>query len=596
VDSNSAILQWESGNSDCYPVQEFLIYDNGKLIQKVPFPTLTTRVTDLFNCTTNEFYVTAIIYRRPSAPSNSLSVFINLPYGPTITSFGSVNCSSEIRLEWEMTQAPCYGISSYNIYLDGTASPIANTTDTFYDVPTVITPDCTLYSFYVTAVFDDIASTESLKSNTVQVNQKPCPPILSLVTKTETTVDISWPTPSSNCTIISYDLYRGQEILIANITSSNPNNTYQVTGLTQGTTYTFYARSIGIPNESNNSTPLTVTTTVFVDPVAPTNLSVTFCYKQATLSWNPVSGATGYNLYLNDSTSSVATVTGTTYTYLNLLNSTPYVFKVSSVINNEESSRSSLSDTLPTTQSYFTLGNKTSEEVTVSSYTVYFAYAPGSIAYNINACPSVNVLVTMTVVGGGGGGAGGQTNNTAGGGGGAGGQVLVQSLTFTPNGSVNITGIGIGGIGGSLGGDGGSGGDTTVAGANSYIASGGGGGKSIAGTGGNGGSNNGGNGSVTSGGDGVPGGSGSSGYSGGGGGGALSTQSNGHGGGLSGFNSTGGAGGNNNNVSSNSYGQDATTYGTGGGGGVGGATFPSIIVAGEGGDGFQGIVKFVIPN
>jgi hypothetical protein len=592
VDSNSAILQWESGNSDCYPVQEFLIYDNGKLIQKVPFPTLTTRVTDLFNCTTNEFYVTAIIYRRPSAPSNSLSVFINLPYGPTITSFGSTNCNSEIRLEWEMTQAPCYGISSYNIYLDGTASPIANTTDTFYDVPTVITPDCTLYSFYVTAVFDDIASTESLKSNTVQVNQKPCPPILSLVTKTETTVDISWPTPSSNCTIISYDLYRGQEIFIANI----PNNTYQVTGLTQGTTYTFYARSIGILNESNNSTPLTVTTTVFVDPVAPTNLSVTFCYKQATLSWNQVSGATVYNLYLNDSTSSVATVTGTTYTYLNLMNSTPYVFKVSSVINNEESSRSSLSDTLPTTQSYFTLENKTSEEVTASSYTVYFANAPGSIAYNINACNGVNVNLTMTLVGGGGGGAGGKPSTNSGGGG-AGGQVLVQSsITFLPSDIATVNTIGSGGNGGLYNFSGNPGGTTTVTiNASTYYTAAGGGGGNVNGGGGTGLGTSGGGGAFYNsgnGGDGTTGGTSLiSIYGGAGGGGSYPTTYTLGSSGLSGFNQSGGTGGQKIAVSSPN-GVSATTPGCGGGGGV---SFEPYI-KGTGGNGFKGIVKFVIPN
>ena len=75
IDSNSVILEWDSGNNDCYPIQEFYIYDNDALVQKVPYPNLTTTVTDLLGGT-NVFYLTAVIYKTQSDPSNSMTALI----------------------------------------------------------------------------------------------------------------------------------------------------------------------------------------------------------------------------------------------------------------------------------------------------------------------------------------------------------------------------------------------------------------------------------------------------------------------------------------------------------------------------------------
>ena len=594
VDSNSAILEWESGNSDCYPVLEFLIYDNDILIQRVPFPTLTTRVTDLFNCSTNEFYVTAILYRRPSEPSNRLSAFIDLPYGPTITSYGTASCDSAITLQWEMLNGSCLAVTSYNIYDADTGAFIGSSLINSYSVPTIFTTACTSYAFYVTAIFSD--STESIKSNTVSVSLKPCPPVLSSSNLTSNSVDITWSNPTTTCNITSYQIYQGNSLLDTVAAGLGPY-LKAVTGLQPLTTYTFFAYSLGTPNKSDKSTTISVTTLAHLPPTAPTNLSLTFCYKQATLSWtNTDPTITGYNLYLDNNATPVAIgVLTTSYLYTNLINGTQYDFKVSATnALSEESAKSSLTSTTPSTQSYFTLVNESSYEVTGPSYIVYFS-AVGSLTYN-TTCSSVNVTnCSITIVGGGGGGAGGKPDTNSGGGG-AGGQVLVQSsITFLPSDIATVNTIGSGGNGGLYNSSGNPGGTTTVTiNASTYTAAGGGGGN-VHGGGGTGLGTSGGGGAFYNsgnGGDGTTGGTSLiSIYGGAGGGGSYPTTPNLGSSGESGAHESGGAGGKKNALPS-ADGVSATTPGCGGGGGV---SFDPYI-KGDGGNGFQGIVKFVIPN
>ena len=587
VVNNYVILQWESGNNDCYPVQEFFIYDNGVIVQKVPYPLLTTTVYNLFNCSTNVFYVTAVIYKRQSEPSNSLSAIIDLPYGPTITSYSS-SCNVGIVLNWEMTQEPCQEIVKYNVY-EVSGGFVGDTVSQTFLITEGV---CNTYSFYVTAVFLD--GSLSVPSQTVTLSQNPCPPVLSFSNVTETSVDISWssPSPASICTILSYDLYKDSTLIINISASPGPNYLYTVIGLSPGKSYTFYAYSVGSSNQSIKSNVLVVTTTNHVPPTPPTNLSVTYCYKQATLSWTAVTGATGYNLYL-DNTLLAANSGPLSYLFTNLINNSSYNFQVSAVnsLFNDESALSILPGILPLTQTYFVLSGSYAYEITELNYTVKFS-SLGSITYN-TTCASVNVNnCTVTIVGGGGGGAGGKPNTNSGGGGG-GGQVLVQAITFNPGSTASVSAVGIAGTKGLYNFSGTAGGSTSVTFGSTFTSSGGGGGN-VNGTGGTGLGAIGGQGANQNagiGGNGFDGGPGSASYAGAGGGGSYPTTYTLGSGGQSGYDEAGGGGGKMLSPS-NPNGVSATTPGCGGGGGV---SFEPYI-KGNGGNGEQGIVKFVIPN
>ena len=581
IDSNSVFLEWESGNNDCYPVQVFYIYDNDKIIKKVPYPNLSTTVFDLFNCTTNVFYITAVIYKTQSDPSNSLSAFIDLPYGPTITYYNST-CNGGIELNWEMKNKVCLTVASYNIYEVGMGIIGTSTVTTFTVMETV----CQSYSFYVTAVFSD--GSESIPSQTVTVNQQPCAPVLSYSVVTETTVNINWVNPTSTCNIISYDLYK-----VYNGSTSITNIpfgpiTFLVTNLVQGETYIFYMYSKGLSNNSVQSNKVTVTTLPHVLPLAPTISGVTYCYKQATLSWtNSDPTVTGYDVYLNG-TLNDSNVLSSPYTYTGLVNGTTPVLGVLSKNSFGVSAVSTLNALLPSTQTYFRLNgpaNEFTEKIRGSDYIITFTAGPGTVLYS-TAC-LVNVNCTLTLVGGGGGGAAGNNNNA--GGGGAGAQVVIQpSIVFHPSYAANVISVGGGGAGGTYGFDGAPGSLSQVDLNGTYTALGGGGGESASAAGGAGLGGNGGNGAIISGNDGGTGFNGTNGYSGGGGGGAYPLGSVGSGG-VCGLNGTGGAGGSAINTSYSPNGVSATTTGSGGGGG-------NQFGGDFGGNGFRGIVIFTIPN
>lgn len=585
IDSNSVFLEWESGNNDCYPVQEFYIYDNDVIVKKVPFPNLSTDLTDLFNCTNNVFYITAVIYKSQSDPSNSLSAFIDLPYGPTITYYDST-CDGGITLIWEMQEEVCLTIDYYNIYEVG-AGIIGTSAATTFNI---LKTDCKSYSFYVTAVF--LGGSESIQSQTVTVTQQPCAPVLSSSNFTNTTVNINWSEPSSTCDILSYDLYKvyNGSTFITNISGPSPYS-YLVTNLLQDETYTFFAYSKGLSNNSVKSNTVTVITPPNTLPLAPNITGVTYSYKQATLSWTNVDiTVTGYDVYLNGIIQA-SNITLLSYTYNGLVNGTTQVLGVSAKNSFGNSTVSTTNALLPTTQSYFVVTNEFTQAITASDYIITFTASPGTVLYS----GTFNVNCILTLVGGGGGGAAGNINSA--GGGGAGGEVVTQqSIVFQPGNTANVTSVGNGGAGGATFGSNGSPGGSSqvVLSSITYTASGGGGGFSSSSSGGTGLGGNGGNGATTTvnSGNGDTGYNGLDGYSGGGGGGSYPLYVNSGTGASPGQNGIGGFGGRGVSTPYNLNGISATTTGSGGGGACGG----NSVVTSYGGNGFRGIVIFTIPN
>ena len=370
-----------------------------------------------------------------------------------------------------------------------------------------------------------------------------------------------------------------------------------VTNLVQDETYTFYMYSKGLSNNSVQSNKVTVTTLPHTLPLAPTNLAVTYCYKQATLSWaNADPTVTGYDVYLNSGLK--ASNVSSPYIYTGLFNGFTYSLGVLAKNSFGSSPTSSVNAILPIVQTYFGVSGpagQVTQTVTPSDYIITFTAGPSTVVYAYSsACASVNANCTLTLVGGGGGGASG--NLLAGGGGGAGGQVLIdQPIVFAPGNTLSVTNVGGGGTGGTYGFDGLLGGTSTVTlNSSSYTALGGGGGVSSstspggAGLGGNGGS-----GATASGNDGISGNNCAvNGYSGGGGGGAYPSTILTGSGGVGGLDGIGGAGGFAVNISFSPNGFSAITTGGGGGGGCGGTNINPDIV---GGNGFRGIVIFTIP-
>ena len=146
---------------------------------------------------------------------------------------------------------------------------------------------------------------------------------------TQTTTNLSWNASTDNVGVTGYDVYRGAT-LIASVTGT----TYQATGLTASTAYTFSVRAKDAAgNISSSSNTVNVTTLSPPDiqaPSAPTNLVANGTTQTTTnLSWNASTdnvGVTGYDVYRGATL--IASVTGTTHQATGLSPNTAYTFSV----------------------------------------------------------------------------------------------------------------------------------------------------------------------------------------------------------------------------------------------------------------------------
>lgn len=159
-------------------------------------------------------------------------------------------------------------------------------------------------------------------------NQAPTAPTnLSVTSSNTNSVSLSWTASTDNIGVTGYNIY-----VNGTLHSTVTGTTATVSGLSSGTTYSFYVIA---KDASNNLSPQSntvqgTTTTDTQAPTAPANLAVTGTSNNSvSLSWTASTdnvGVTGYNIYLNGTFHS--TVTGTSATVSGLNPSTTYSFYV----------------------------------------------------------------------------------------------------------------------------------------------------------------------------------------------------------------------------------------------------------------------------
>ena len=74
VTSSSVTLSWIDVSSNCTPISSYNIYQNGVLIQTVPFTSTTTIISGLSTSTSYSFYITSVSNTLESLPSNIVYV------------------------------------------------------------------------------------------------------------------------------------------------------------------------------------------------------------------------------------------------------------------------------------------------------------------------------------------------------------------------------------------------------------------------------------------------------------------------------------------------------------------------------------------
>lgn len=231
--------------------------------------------------------------------------------------------NGQVTLSWN----PVNGATSYLVMRDGVA--LGNTSSPGYS-DTGLTNGQT-YTYVVFAY--RLNSPASLASAPVTV--APVAPPLSTPTAVAATpgdgqVSLTWGAVSG---ATSYRVYRD-----ATLVASPGSTSYTDTGLTNGTSYSYTIVAVSSTSSSAASAPATATPAAAA-PGAPSGLSGQAGDATATLSWNPVSGATAYNVYRGGV---LRTTVGTTgFTDTGLTNATAYSFYVTAVKSGVESAASS---------------------------------------------------------------------------------------------------------------------------------------------------------------------------------------------------------------------------------------------------------------
>lgn len=149
--------------------------------------------------------------------------------------------------------------------------------------------------------------------------------VTNLITSnvTSTTLILSW-TASTSTDIASYEVYRGSTIL-----TTVTGTTYNVTGLTEKTQYTFTIKAKDANGNVANGTSITITTADVTAPNNVTNLATSnITATSLTLTWTASTSTdvSGYEVY-NGSTL-LGTATTVSYNVSGLTANTAYTFVV----------------------------------------------------------------------------------------------------------------------------------------------------------------------------------------------------------------------------------------------------------------------------
>jgi chitodextrinase len=272
--------------------------------------------------------------------------------------------TTSLTLSWNASTSN--DVVSYDIY-NGTTL-LGNTATTNFDV-TGLT-EKTQYTFYVKArdTSNNIASGTPLTITTTDVTAPANATNLTTTNMTQTTLTLNW-IASVSSDVSGYDVYNGTTLL-GNATA----NTYNVTGLTSGTSYTFNVKAKDASN--NTASGATVSTiTIPSDVVGLTTNSLTS--TSLTVIWSLSTGATSYDVY--NGATLLGNTTTNTYNISGLTASTQYTFKV---IAKNTSGASAGVTTIATTSSttVVPVSNLTAGTATINSIPVTWIASTSTIA------------------------------------------------------------------------------------------------------------------------------------------------------------------------------------------------------------------------
>jgi len=251
----------------------------------------------------------------PAQDSTSTTVAPALPTAPSgVIATGG---TKQVALSWSSVNAA----TSYNAYYSTTPGVnTANGTKIVNITTPAVQTDlavATTYYYIITAVNSVGESVASVQVAATTLSATPAPTVTAPAVPAGLTaaggtnrVTLSWAAATGAS---SYNLYWSSSPGVTTATGTKVagiTTPYVKTGLSAGTAYYFIVTAVNSTGESQASPQVTAITDAFVP-----------AFKQLTLAWDPVAGASFYNLYW----STVPGVTPATGTKINGISSPSYV-------------------------------------------------------------------------------------------------------------------------------------------------------------------------------------------------------------------------------------------------------------------------------
>lgn len=306
ISSSTVALSWTASSG----ATSYDVYQGTTLLGNVTSTSYTAS-----GLSASTAYTFKVVAKNSAGSSTGVTVNATTSAPPVsapadVTGLGTSNVTYNAAIvNWTASS----GATSYDVYQG--ALLLGNTASTSYNVTGLSAS--TQYTFKVVA--KNSAGSSAGVTTTVTTAVAPPADVTNLAASsiTQTTLTLGW-TASTGAS--SYDVYNGTTLL-GNATT----NSYNITGLTAGTAYTF---KVIAKNVSGSSTGVTVNATTTVNaPADVTNLATSSVTQTTlTLGWTASATATSYDVY--NGITLLGNVTTTSYNVTGLTASTAYTFKV----------------------------------------------------------------------------------------------------------------------------------------------------------------------------------------------------------------------------------------------------------------------------
>lgn len=253
--------------------------------------------------------------------------------------------------------------TSYDILFDNIVYSVASTSKKFTGLKAKTT-----HTYAVRAKNSTMTGEYSSTKSIMTSAQALAVPANIQKTATETSATISWGAVSG---ATGYDIQFNGTTYRVTATSKT------FTGLTAGKAYSFAVRSVNADTSSAYTSSVNVTT----PPNAPTTVSAVSTETSVTVSWNAVSGASGYTISFNNIKYQAAS-SATSKVFSGLTANTSYSYQVCSRSVDGEGAYSS-AKTIKTLEKGLTTPTGVSHQSTDSSVVVSWSAVSGSAGYDV---------------------------------------------------------------------------------------------------------------------------------------------------------------------------------------------------------------------